>query len=54
MASTRYVPERRDVIWLDFKPIKGKEIGKASLEDFRETLAKLLPLIGAEAVNELS
>ena len=120
MASTRYVPERRDVIWLDFEPIKGKEIGKyrpalvlssreynsktglliccpistsirgaitevpltdleqpsvivanivqtlawrerkakkidkASLEDFRETLAKLLPLIGAETVNELA
>lgn len=118
MASTRYVPERRDVIWLDFEPIKGREIGKyrpalvlssreynaktglliccpistsirgaitevpvtgleqpsvivanlvqtlgwkerkakkidkAGLDEFREALAKLLPLIGAEAVNE--
>ncbi|MGO2498805.1 MULTISPECIES: type II toxin-antitoxin system PemK/MazF family toxin [Vibrio] len=23
-----YVPERGDVIWLDFEPTKGKEIGK--------------------------
>ena len=28
MAHTGYVPERRDVIWLDFEPAKGKEIGK--------------------------
>ena len=118
MATARYVPERRDVVWLDFEPVKGGEIGKhrpalvlssreynaktglliccpistgirgaitevsvASLEqpsvivanivqtlswkerkakkigkagvgEFRETLVKLLPLIGAEAVNE--
>ena len=23
-----YVPERSDIIWLDFEPTKGKEIGK--------------------------
>ena len=23
-----YVPDRRDVIWLDFEPTRGKEIGK--------------------------
>lgn len=23
-----YIPERNDIIWLDFEPIKGKEIGK--------------------------
>ena len=119
MASSRYVPERTDVIWLDFEPVKGREIGKyrpalvlssreynaktglliccpistsirgattevpiagleqpsvivanlvqtlawkerkakrineASMDEFRETLARLLPLIGAEAINEL-
>ena len=26
MAS--YIPERNDIIWLDFEPAKGKEIGK--------------------------
>lgn len=24
----QYVPDRSDIIWLDFEPIKGKEIGK--------------------------
>ena len=24
----RYVPERNDIVWLDFEPPKGKEIGK--------------------------
>ena len=28
MARAGYVPERRDVVWLDFEPTKGKEIGK--------------------------
>ena len=28
MASEEYVPERSDVVWLDFEPTKGKEIGK--------------------------
>ena len=28
MAHAGYVPERRDVIWLDFEPAKGREIGK--------------------------
>ncbi|APX10040.1 type II toxin-antitoxin system PemK/MazF family toxin (plasmid) [Vibrio parahaemolyticus] len=23
-----YVPNRNDIIWLDFEPVKGKEIGK--------------------------
>lgn len=26
MAS--YIPKRNDIIWLDFEPVKGKEIGK--------------------------
>lgn len=26
--TTSYVPDRKDIIWLDFEPIKGKEIGK--------------------------
>ena len=28
MARAGYVPERRDVVWLDFEPTQGKEIGK--------------------------
>lgn len=24
----KYIPERNDIIWLDFEPTKGKEIGK--------------------------
>ena len=28
MRETRYVPCRADVIWLDFEPSKGREIGK--------------------------
>ena len=28
MDSVRYVPERSDVIWLDFEPARGREIGK--------------------------
>ena len=24
----RYVPERNDMVWLDFEPTRGKEIGK--------------------------
>jgi mRNA interferase MazF len=24
----RYIPERNDIVWLDFEPTKGKEIGK--------------------------
>lgn len=27
-ARTNYVPDRRDVVWLDFEPTKGREIGK--------------------------
>ncbi len=26
--TKQYIPERNDIIWLDFEPIKGKEIGK--------------------------
>lgn len=26
--KTSYVPDRNDIIWLDFEPTKGKEIGK--------------------------
>lgn len=25
---SKYIPERNDIIWLDFEPVKGKEIGK--------------------------
>ena len=25
---TEFIPSREDIIWLDFEPIKGKEIGK--------------------------
>lgn len=25
---TQYIPKRNDIIWLDFEPVKGKEIGK--------------------------
>ena len=28
MACAGYVPDRRDVIWLDFEPAKCREIGK--------------------------
>ena len=28
MAIKRYIPARKDVIWLDFEPSKGNEIGK--------------------------
>lgn len=24
----QYIPERNDIVWLDFKPTKGKKIGK--------------------------
>lgn len=120
MAFKRYIPERRDVVWLDFEPTRGPEIGKyrpalvlssrdynrktglliccpistsirgtaaevpisnlgkpsvivasliqtlswkdrnakkivsADREDFRETLLKLLPLIGATEIIEES
>lgn len=26
--SGGYIPEREDIVWLDFEPTKGKEIGK--------------------------
>jgi len=26
--SQLYIPERNDIIWLDFEPTKGKEVGK--------------------------
>lgn len=28
MARPGYVPQRREVIWLDFEPTQGREIGK--------------------------
>ena len=28
MGTKRYIPSRRDIVWLDFEPKKGKEIGK--------------------------
>lgn len=24
----KYIPDRNDIVWLDFEPVKGKEIGK--------------------------
>lgn len=27
MSTTHYLPQRNDIIWLDFEPPKGKEIG---------------------------
>ena len=26
--TKRYIPERSDIIWLDFEPTQGKEVGK--------------------------
>jgi mRNA interferase MazF len=26
--SAAYIPDRNDIIWLDFEPTKGKEVGK--------------------------
>ena len=26
--SKDYIPDRQDIVWLDFEPTKGKEIGK--------------------------
>ena len=26
--AKKYIPERNEIIWLDFEPTKGKEIGK--------------------------
>lgn len=28
MVKTQYIPERNDIVWLDFEPTRGKEIGK--------------------------
>ena len=28
LAISPYIPERQDIVWLDFEPAKGKEIGK--------------------------
>ena len=28
MDSAPYIPDRRDVVWLDFDPSRGREIGK--------------------------
>ena len=28
MAPAQYIPARRDIVWLDFEPAKGTEIGK--------------------------
>jgi mRNA interferase MazF len=30
MPVSSYIPKRSDIIWLDFEPTKGKEIGKYS------------------------
>jgi mRNA interferase MazF len=26
--TQQYIPQRNDIVWLDFEPVKGKEIGK--------------------------
>lgn len=26
--SSHYIPQRNEIVWLDFDPVKGKEIGK--------------------------
>ena len=28
VEKNTYIPDRKDIIWLDFEPTKGKEIGK--------------------------
>jgi mRNA interferase MazF len=28
MATRPFIPQRKDVVWLDFEPAKGKKIGK--------------------------
>ena len=28
MSTKSYIPERNDIVWLDFEPTKGKKIGK--------------------------
>ncbi|CBL46732.1 Growth inhibitor (topoisomerase poison CcdB) [gamma proteobacterium HdN1] len=28
MAKKSFIPDRNDIVWLDFEPTKGKEIGK--------------------------
>lgn len=28
MVDKQYIPSQKDIIWLDFEPTKGKEIGK--------------------------
>lgn len=28
MARAPFIPDRKDIVWLDFEPAKGKEIGK--------------------------
>ena len=28
MTRASYVPDRRDILWLDFEPKKGREVGK--------------------------
>ena len=40
--SSRYVPDRNDIVWLDFEPSKGKEIGKYRLHRARK--GSLLPV----------
>jgi mRNA interferase MazF len=27
-VTSRYVPDRNEIVWLDFEPTKGREIGK--------------------------
>ena len=27
-VATFYIPDRKHIVWLDFEPVKGKEIGK--------------------------
>ncbi|HHF7349809.1 TPA: type II toxin-antitoxin system PemK/MazF family toxin [Legionella feeleii] len=44
MAKLTYTPERNHIIWLDFEPTKGKEIGK-----YRPTL-----VLSSKEYNEIT
>ena len=47
-ARKAYVPDRNDIVWLDFEPPRGKEIGKyrpalvLSSEDFNQRTGLLI------------
>ncbi len=45
---SKYIPNRNDIVWLDFEPVKGKEIGKyrpaliLSSEDYNKNTGLLI------------